>query len=197
MRSIRAAGPQDLPGLYRVGLLTGDAGRDASALFRNPDLLGHVFIGPYVVGRPDLALAVVDAEGVAGYCLAVPDTRAFEAWAEATWWPPLRAQYARTNDGSPDAEMIDLFHAPPHAPDAVVRDYPAHLHIDLLDRARGHGLGRDLVERQLERLRRLAAPGVHLDVAASNANAIGFYGHLGFTELERVGDSILMGRRLT
>jgi ribosomal protein S18 acetylase RimI-like enzyme len=197
MCRIRAARLQDLAGLYRVCLLTGDAGQDASGQFRNPDLLGHVFVGPYVVGQPDLALAVVDRDGVAGYCLAARDTLAFAAWAEADWWAPLREQYPPViDDDSPDAEMIRLLHAPPRAPDAVVREYPAHLHIDLLSRARGHGHGRDLMERQLASLRRMGAGGVHLDVAAANTNAIAFYRHLGFAVLEEGQSSILMGLRL-
>jgi ribosomal protein S18 acetylase RimI-like enzyme len=201
MRLIRPAKLHDLPGIYRVCLLTGAAGLDASAQFRNPDLLGHVFVGPYVVGQPDFALVVVDPEGVAGYCLAARDTRAFEAWAEASWWPPLRDQYpvpvAASPDGvSPDAEIIRLLHSPPRAPDAIVREFPAHVHIDLLARARGHGHGRELIERQLASLRREGARGVHLDVAAGNANAIAFYRHLGFTEVEQHETSILMGMRL-
>lgn len=90
--SVRAATLHDLPGTYRVCLMTGDSGRDGTALFRNPDLLGHVYVGPCVVGQPDLALVVADAGGVAGYCLAASDSRAFEAWAEAEWWPPLREE---------------------------------------------------------------------------------------------------------
>lgn len=196
MCRIRGAELQDLPGLYRVCLMTGDAGQDASGQFRNPDLLGHVFVGPYVVGQPDLALAVVDRDGVAGYCLAARDTRAFEAWAEAEWWAPLREQYPMVHDASPDAEIVGLLHTPPRAPDAVVREYPAHVHIDLLPRARGLGHGRDLIERQLASLRRTGVRGVHLDVAAANANAIAFYRHLGFAELEEAPSSILMGLRL-
>ena len=57
---------RDLPGAYRVCLLTGDAGRDASTIYRNPELLGHVFVGPYIVGQPDLALVVADEVGIAG-----------------------------------------------------------------------------------------------------------------------------------
>ena len=194
---IRPAAVHDLPGTYRVCLLTGDAGQDASAQFRDPDLLGHVYVGPYVVGQPDLALVVVDPEGVAGYCLAARDTRAFEAWAEAAWWPPLRGRYPVRDDASPDAEIIRLLHSPLLAPGALVRDYPAHFHIDLLARARGHGHGRRLVEWQLESLRRQGTRGVHLDVAPANANAIAFYRHLGFTEVEQREDAILMGMRLT
>lgn len=197
MRLVRAATLHDLPGTYRVCLLTGDAGQDATALFRNPDLLGHVYVGPYIVGQLDLALVVADSEGLAGYCLAASDTRAFEAWAEAAWWPVLREQYAILDDASADAEIIRLFHAPPQASDAVVDEYPAQLHIDLLARARGHGYGRNLIERQLASLRRQSARGVHLNVAADNANAIAFYRHLGFAEVDRLDTSILMGLRLS
>jgi len=203
MDLIRAATLQDLPGTYRVCLLTGDAGLDATALFHNPDLLGHGYVGAYLVGQPDLALVVADSEGVAGYCLAASDTRAFEAWAETAWWPALREQYPLRgdtsadagSDTSADAEIIRLFHAPPRALDAVVDEYPAHLHLDLLARARGHGNGRALIERQLANLRRRGARGVHLDVATDNANAIEFYRHLGFAEIGRLESSIVMGMR--
>jgi ribosomal protein S18 acetylase RimI-like enzyme len=190
----------DLPGAYRVCLLTGDAGRDGSALFRNPDLLGHVYVGPYIVGEPELALVVADGEGIAGYCLAAVDTRAFEAWCEREWWPDLRAQYplpaGGARDDTPDGELVALLHAPSLAPGPVVVDYPAHLHIDLLERTRGLGMGRRLVERQLASLRAGGVPGVHLCVAPGNANAIAFYGHLGFAEVARVEGAIVMALRL-
>jgi ribosomal protein S18 acetylase RimI-like enzyme len=197
MRLIRAATLQDLPGIYRVCLMTGDDGQDASAQYRNPDLLGHVYVGPYLAGQADLALVVADPDGVAGYCLAARDTRDFEAWADAAWWPLLRNQYPIPDNASADAEIIRLFHAPPRAPDSVVAEYPANLHIDLLAGARGHGHGRGLIERQLANLRHQGAPGVHLDVAAGNANAIAFYRHLGFVDVEMAETSILMGMRLT
>lgn len=193
---VRPATANDLPGAYRVCLLTGDAGRDATAIHQDPNLLGHVFVGPYVVGSPDLALVLADGEGIAGYCLAVADTRGFELWEEASWWPALRAQYPPLHDDSPDAALIDLIHTPPVAPDAVVAEFPAHLHIDLLERARGLGLGRVLIERQLHDLRARRVQGVHLDVASDNANAIAFYRHLGFEEVLPLDGSILMGMRL-
>jgi ribosomal protein S18 acetylase RimI-like enzyme len=198
MRQIRIAGLADLPGVYRVCLMTGDAGQDATGLYRNPDLLGHVYTGPYVVGEGPNALVVADEDGIAGYCLAALDTRAFAAWAEAAWWPALRAQYPRppTSDTSPDAAVARLIHEPPVAPPDVVDAYPSHLHIDLLERVRGTGVGRALIERQLAGLRAGGSDGVHLEVAASNENAIAFYRHLGFGDIRAAGDGLLMGMRL-
>ncbi len=196
MNRIRPAGLHDLPGVYRVCLETGDAGRDATALYRNPDLLGHVYVGPYVVGQPGPALVVADADGVAGYLLGAEDTRAFELWEAELWWPSLRAQYPRTDGDSPDEDIIGLIHAPPHAPDAVVSDYPSHLHIDLLERVRGRGIGGELVRKALARLGERGSPGVHLDVAKDNENAVGFYEHLGFVVLQAGDESLYMGMRL-
>ena len=196
MLTLRPATLHDLPGVYRVCLETGDAGRDATALYRNPDLLGHVYVGPYVVGEPELATVVADRDGVAGYLLAAADTVAFEAWAERSWWPALRDQYPVTHDASADGEMIRTIHEPPAPPAGVVEAYPAHLHIDLLPRAQGQGFGRALIERLLDQLQARGSRGVHLEVASDNDNAIGFYRHLGFEQLERGESSVLMGLRL-
>jgi ribosomal protein S18 acetylase RimI-like enzyme len=193
---IRRAALHDLPGAYRVCLRTGDAGADATGMYRNPDLLGHVFVGPYVVGAPELALVAADADGVAGYCLAARDTTAFAAWAEREWWPPLRVAFPRRDEGTPDAALIELIHHPPIAPADVVAAYPAHLHIDLLERARGTGIGRGMIERQIEQLKAAAAETCHLAVAATNTNAIAFYRHLGWTVLREGDDEWYMGIRL-
>jgi ribosomal protein S18 acetylase RimI-like enzyme len=195
MLRIEPAGLHDLPGAYRVCLLTGDAGRDASALHGDPDLLGHVYVGAYLVQGAGTQLVVVDGEGVAGYLLSADDTAAFEDWAEAHWWPPLRARYPRRDDGSRDAELIHLVHEPPRARREVVLDHPAHLHVDLVERARGLGLGRVLIERVLSELDARGVAGVHLGVDPGNAHAIGFYRHLGFRELLHLPDELVMGRR--
>ena len=196
MLRVRPATIHDLPGTYRVCLLTGDAGKDATALFGDPDLLGHVYVGAYVVGQPGTELVVADDEGVAGYLLAADDTQAFEAWAEAEWWPVLRERYPVRDDGGRAAKLVRLIHEPERTPEAVTRDYPAHLHIDLLERARSRGLGRQLIQGLIDDLRARGIRGVHLGVAAANANAIGFYGHLGFEVIDEDPGGPLMGLRL-
>lgn len=193
---IRPAALHDLPAVYRVCLATGDSGRDATGLYRDPDLLGHVYVGPYVVGQSQLAYVATDRDGVCGYVLGAADTRAFEAWQEERWWPALRSQYPLTAGSTRDDELIQLIHSPTRAPDSVLDDYPSHLHIDLRERARGQGMGRALVERLLATLNEGGSPGVHLGVAFDNPNAVAFYRHLGFTELEPNPDSLLMGMRL-
>ena len=176
---------------------TGDSGADATKTFHNPDLLGHIYVGPYIVGMPDCAFVVADNQGVAGFILAAADTEVFAAWAEQYWWPALREQYPMIPGDSEDARIIRMLHTPPHAEHALLEKYPAHLHIDLLPRVHGQGLGRSLMERLFIRLREHDVRGVHLGVGASNTNAIEFYRHLGFTTLAEHPDSEIMGLQLS
>jgi ribosomal protein S18 acetylase RimI-like enzyme len=192
MREPRAVIPADSPGVYRVCHETGDPKPG-----QNPDLLGHVYAGPYLAGQADLARVVADDEGVAGYLLGCADTRAFERWCESNWWPALREQYPLETARPADRDLVALLHRPPRSPESVVREHPAHLHIDLLGRTRGHGFGRVLIEWLCAELAARGIPGVHLGVGRDNANAIAFYGHLGFTEFEADGNTLWMVRRLS
>lgn len=196
MTVIRPALLADLAGVYRVCLQTGASGADATAKHTDPDLLGHVYAGAYLVDQLELAWVVVDDGGVAGYILGALDTRAFEAWCEANWWPGLRERYPVGSGEGADAELIHLIHAPEHVPDAIAGEYPSHLHIDLLPRAQGHGLGRSLMDALATDLTQRGSRGIHLGVALDNTAAIAFYTYLGFSELERTDGAVIMGRRL-
>lgn len=196
MLRIETAGLHDLAGVYRTCLRSGDAGKDATAMYRDPDLLGHVYAGSYIAHGRGTQLVVVDDEGVAGYLLSTDDTLAFEAWCAAEWWPPLQARYPRLDDDSADANMIRHIHEPERTPDELAQEFPAHLHIDLDERARGSGLGRVLIERLIAELRERGVVGLHLGVDIENPNAIGFYEHLGFREVDRERWGLLMGIHL-
>lgn len=195
---LRAAGADDAVPVRSICLRTGDAGRDASALHADPDLLGLVWAVPYLELEPMHAfVAEVDGE-VAGYVLGTPDSRAFEARAEARYWPRLRARYplgpveGRT---AADEEVVALVHRPPTAPDALLAAYPGHLHVDLLPTAQGRGLGRRLVERVLGSLAAAGCVGVHVGVDPRNEAAPGFYRGLGFVDLDAGPDAVHLGLR--
>ncbi|HEY9412072.1 MAG TPA: N-acetyltransferase [Jiangellaceae bacterium] len=194
--TIRRYDPSDRDALYAICLKTGASGDDATDLYLDPQLLGEVYVGPYVEYGPELAFVVEDAEGVAGYVLGALDTRAFEARCEATWWPPLRARYpvGHFPPGSADARLLDVVHRPHAAPDDVVRDYPSHLHVDLLPRTQGQGYGRALIERLLGALHEAGSPAVHLGVGEANQRAIGFYERMGFTLLRQSTHGRTLGR---
>lgn len=195
---------QDRRALYRICLETGDSGQDATALYQDPDLLGHVYAGAYAEFHPEFAFVLEDDLGVGGYVLGVPDSRAFEATLDRLWWPALRARYPLTEElaakpreeRTPDERLVALLHSPSRAREEDLAEYPAHLHIDLLPRMQGGGNGRRLLARLLDALREAGAPGVHLGVGGRNTRAIGFYEHLGFRTLHEAPWGREMGLKL-
>ena len=195
---IRTYRPGEEQALYDICLLTGDSGVDATALYREPALLGEVYVGPYLRLAPSHAYVAVDADGVAGYVLGTPDTTAFEAECERSWWPPLRERYPldRYPEETPDGRIVRLIHRPPAASPDVVERYPAHLHIDLLPRIQSQGIGRRLITTLLDGLSAAGAPGVHLGVSTANPRAIGFYRRMGFTEVHTYSHSLIMARTI-
>lgn len=139
--TLRGYRPADLDAMYDICLKTGDSGDDATGIYTDPRLLGEVFVGPYAAFEPDLAFVVEDDEGVGGYVIGARDTRGFEQSCEREWWPALRERYpenAFPADGR-DAKIVRLIHHPGAAAEHIVRDYPSHLHIDLLPRTQGRG----------------------------------------------------------
>jgi ribosomal protein S18 acetylase RimI-like enzyme len=175
--------------LYRICLLTGDAGQDATSLYHDPRLLGHIFTAPYCLFEPSLAFVAEDTAGVGGYIVGALDSRAFAERLESDWWPGLRARYPGPPPGlpaerwTPDQRMASIIHHPWPTPDELTRRYPSHLHINLLPRLQASGYGSQLTTTLITALRGQGSWGVHLYVLRTNQRAAGFYRHFGFTEL--------------
>ena len=82
----------DLPSVYEICHVTGLNGGDATGAVTNRQLLGHYFAAPYLVRDPSWCWMAADDEGVAGYLVTTPDTRAFAAWMDADWLPRAQGQ---------------------------------------------------------------------------------------------------------
>jgi len=190
MVEIRGFRPADLDELYSVCLATGAGGDDASVLYRDPKLVGHVYAAPYALLSPRTVFVVEDTDTVGGYIVGALDTRGFEALLEAEWWPALRQIYPDPSgtprvDWSVDQFMSQKIHHPDRTAKEIVEPYPSHLHINLLPHLRGRGIGRQLMARWLGTVRDMGSRGAHLAVGPANRRAIRFYRTCGFHELER------------
>jgi ribosomal protein S18 acetylase RimI-like enzyme len=191
MFEIRPVRADDLDALYRLALATGDGGADAAALYRDPKLLGHIYVAPYAVLCPDTVFVAEDADGMAGYIVGAADTRAFEARLDAEWWPTFRQAYpdpvdVPQVDRTLDQRRSHTIHHPRRTPTDITDTYPSHLHINLLPRLRGRGVGRALMDRWLVAIGEKGSTGVHLAVGMRNARALRFYAAYGFRELTQV-----------
>ena len=182
---IRPYRPGDLEDLYRICLLTADNGGDATALFSDPKLPGHLFAAPYGVFQPSLAFIAEDQDGAAGYIVAALDTQEYEKTLERSWWPALRERYpdppGEAGQWTKEQLFMHLIHHRWDTPDELNGPYPSHMHIDLLPRLQGQGLGRRLIGTLAAALREQGSPGLHLHVSPENKRARVFYDRVGFT----------------
>jgi len=194
--SIRQACEQDMPGLSTICLKTANAGKDATALYSDPGYPGLRFALPYARFEPELAFVLEQDGTPVGYVLAARDTADFEQRLQREWWPELREKLAERAATLPlDAGILDFIRQPVSKELALIADYPAHLHINILPDAQGSGFGRRLIETELEALRRAGVSGVHLGINPKNESVCAFYERLGFRFLHRA-QSIYMGQFL-
>jgi ribosomal protein S18 acetylase RimI-like enzyme len=186
---IRPYRPDDLDELYRVCLVTADNGHDATPIFRDPRLPGYVYAAPYAFFEPSLAFVAQDAGGVGGYVVAALDSQAFERRLERDWWPALRASHPEPSqdlagDLSPQEQFaLRVIHHPWSTSDELASAFPSHLHINLVPRLQGQGMGRQLITTVISALRDQGSHGLHLHVGHGNQRAAAFYRHVGFVEL--------------
>ena len=64
----------DLNALYAISLATGHEGGDASHLYEDAKLMGHVYSAPYALLEPTLVRVVVDGDEVVGFAAGPIDT---------------------------------------------------------------------------------------------------------------------------
>jgi ribosomal protein S18 acetylase RimI-like enzyme len=189
---------KDRSDLYHVCLATGDSGANAVHLYNHKDMLGEIYVGPYLTFQPDLSFTLIQ-DGVAGYALAALDTTSFENTLSEKWWPMILEKYnglSPENFNEREKNLFSYIQNPPLRPKKFVDQYPSHLHIDLLEKAQGRGIGKAMMLIVLETLREQGSKGVHLGMGAQNSRAFTFYTKLGFTLLDKNDDEWTMGLNL-
>ena len=203
MPTIRSFEAADLEACYAISLATGFEGRDASHLYRDPMLMGHLYVAPYALLEPALALVVEDRDGVAAFAVGTTDTVAWEERVEEEWWPSLRTRYGDPADvppaeRTPDQRRAFMIHHPEKTPAAVTAQFPAHLHMNLLPRLQRRGVGSKLLDIWLESAASAGAGDVHVGVNRANRGAVLFWASHRFRELPLSGElqsrTLWMGR---
>jgi ribosomal protein S18 acetylase RimI-like enzyme len=191
---LRLAQENDRSSLYYVCLATGDSGENASHLFRQPDMLGEIYAGPYLTFQPDLAFAL-ETDQVVGYVLGALDTEKFESIEEEKWWPHLRDKYgAQPLSSYTSIEQSLLVHIanPLRTSKEVIKKYPSHLHIDMIEAFQSKGYGKKMIGILLGELRILGSHGVHLRMSATNERAFKFYEKMGFETIANTEDERML-----
>ena len=193
--NIRSYHPEDSDAVYNICLKTGDSGNDATHLFTDPLVLGHIYAGPYMKYEPQSVFILNDENNLCGYIMGTMNSKAFYDWMYNEWFPSVRNNYNQPS-GDPSKwnrteETINIFFLPMNK--KLFKEFPAHLHIDLLPGAQGRGQGKLMMDHYISHLKDNNIKGVHLELSITNERAFNFYKKYGMDELERNEDSIFMG----
>ena len=197
MAIIRKVREDDCDALYNVCLQTGDSGSDASGLHADPNMLGDVYVGPYLQFASATSFALInESDDAVGYGLSIIDTETFEETCREKWWPEIQNKYSQFRENQNECWLIhEIFHLSP-SPIELLDRYPSHGHIDLLPSMQGKGFGRKLMASMELALIELGSIGFHLRVSSQNLRALKFYAALGYAVIDESPDVITVGKRL-
>jgi hypothetical protein len=153
----------------------------------------ELWVAPYERFAPDWAYVLRSPSGIVGYLLSAPDTPAFEhkqrAHRRELWDRVSSGRFPETSDSRAFSERMagkepwpeECFSRQSHA--LLLREYPAHLHINLTSGARGNGWGGRMIDGLCDDLRIRSIPGVHLICGKA---PVGFYLRESFKIIEEV-----------
>ena len=192
---LRLAKPSDLRPFLEVCLKTSDSGQDGSDLYTHKDLVGDIYAAPYLLHEPRFAYALEISGKVTGYLLGVLDTPKFEELLFTNYWPTTQLKYKNSKVKASEGDQVLLAHLFNIAltESDIVKKYPSHLHIDILESGQGKGYGKVMISHMLAQLSSAGSTGVHLHVSNKNYRAQEFYKKLGFTTFKTGADEEIMG----
>jgi ribosomal protein S18 acetylase RimI-like enzyme len=183
-RSVRRYEPADRRAVEEICFQVGFMGEPASVFWPHRKSFVDLWAGDYLDREPESAFVAIADGALVGYLVGCVDTAS---------WPDENARMMR----------VFMRHKLPFRPsmtsflvrstlDAIrdrgtaaggLRDprWPSHLHINLVEMARGTGLGSMLMTAWLEHARTAGSPGCHLSTMAENSRALSFFAKHGFT----------------
>ena len=180
MYTIRNYHPKDAKNLEKICIKT------ASEIFQgkkiSEEALVDVYCRYYIECEPESCFVVVDdADEAKGYILCAKDYD--------TYKQTFKEQYLNTLN--PVTLIMGNFAM--KSTRGYTKDYPAHLHIDLLPECQGQGYGRKLIETLIDHLKGSGIHGLMLHVSMENEGARAFYAKCGFKVLRQTKHDVLMG----
>lgn len=138
-----------------------------------------------------------------GYVLCAPDTAEFVNQYRAKFTQIVEsAGIARPSQATNQAGQAAWLRQTVYTPEnllqkdfpGLLKEYPAHLHIDILSSHQGQRWGPKLMNVLFTKLKDADVPGIHLGMAAANEGAGRFYTRIGFKPFEDMTQHGQQGR---
>jgi ribosomal protein S18 acetylase RimI-like enzyme len=182
---IRQATPADSAAIASVAYATGFFGESAARYFPDERLFADLWVAPYLAaGARGCSFVAVREGEVIGYVLGSSDTIGYRQrmvkFLRVILQRLAAGRYRQWRGCLPYLLRLLLF----PARFASLWRYPAHLHINLLARARGQGAGRKLLNHTVQCCREQQLPGIQLSTTTENRAALRLYESCGFRILK-------------
>jgi ribosomal protein S18 acetylase RimI-like enzyme len=182
---IRPYQESDLQAVFQIAADTAFFGEPVEAFMEDRSLFCDAFVRYYTTQEAKFAWVASAQNDVIGYLLGGTDTS-----LRTTRWTRHILVYVlrRVFGGRYRIGRRTLSYAfgslagyvRGEVPGVDLREFPAHLHINMQEGSRGSGIGRQLMEAYLEQLRQQSVIGVHLETTNLNQAACHLYEKIGF-----------------
>lgn len=152
------------------------------------EFLRLMFNDYYTEQEPDNCFVVVDeGDNAVGYILCARDYDTYERVFKEKYLPRIKT----LGKGYSTIVWGELF-----VHKLFKKQYPSHLHIDILPICQGKGAGSRLVDALCEHLKEKNSPGLMLSCGMGNKGAIRFYSRNGFEKKVNFFGNCLMCRKI-
>ena len=211
---VRPYEPRDRAAVRRICCDTADSGRPVERFFKDREVFGDLLTRYYTDYEPQSCWVAEHDGAVVGYLTGCLDTHRFTRVMMGRVVPAalLRAMGRGTFLDALTWKLVAVNWRMAAVASArrgdLLRQFPAHLHVNLQTGFRGQQAGQRLVEAFCQRARAAGVAGVHAGVSADNEQACRFFAGLDFNELaresrfrtpdepNRVVDTVIYGRLL-
>ncbi|MEI6579719.1 MAG: GNAT family N-acetyltransferase [Eubacteriales bacterium] len=184
METIRPYQPKDRDNIRKICLI--NAGNPKTK--RDQDFILDTYCDYYIECEPENCFVAANEKDEAiGYIYCAENYAKYQARFNEKYLPKVKELGYFKWKASLGSYRL-------HAKYAA--QYPAHLHIDLLDEYQRKGLGSKLVNVLSEHLKAKGIAGLMLTVGRTNELGINFYKKYGFSELEKGLGDVAMGIKL-
>jgi ribosomal protein S18 acetylase RimI-like enzyme len=175
---------QDRPAVLQIAADTAFFGAPVEAFIDDRRLMQDFFVSYYTDYEPEHLWIAEGDSTVVGYLTgSVGDRRARSGKARAASVAAIRLLTFRYRLGRLTLRYFARVAGAvlrSEYPHADLREYPAELHINLTEGARGYGLGKRLMNACLDQMAGAGVPGIHLNTTNLNAVAVRMYEKMGF-----------------
>ena len=181
---VRRYEPRDRAVVREICCDTADHGEPVEHFFSDREVFADVLTRYYTDFAPTTTWVAEQDGRVVGYLTGCFATQQFlrtmatrivpAALVKAVVRGSLWHRFVRLNLRLPTSQRRQL-----------LANYPAHFHLNLRAGHRGHGTGRQLLEKFLEQARQAGVAGIHAGVSEENAAGRRFFERAGFVAVGR------------